>query len=66
MLENGSIMKYLHTATKAKNAKILLPGFQAPGTIGYKLLNKDFSTPIVVNDMPITSNNAAVENFSFS
>ncbi len=66
MVENGSIMKYLHHATQSKNAKILLPGFQAPGTIGYRLLHGDFSKPMIVNGSPILHNKASIENFSFS
>ena len=66
MLENGSIMQYLHYATQSHNAQILTTGFQAPGTIGNRLARNDFSKPIIVNDKQITSNKAAMRNFSFS
>lgn len=66
MLENGSIMQYLHYATQSHNAQILTTWFQAPWTIGNRLARNDFSQPIIVNDKQITSNKAAMRNFSFS
>lgn len=66
MMENGSLMQYLHHATQSQNAQILTVWFQAPGTIWQRLSENDFSKPIIVNDKPITSNKAAIHWFSFS
>ncbi|MEI6426240.1 MAG: MBL fold metallo-hydrolase [Candidatus Absconditabacteria bacterium] len=66
MAENGSVMEYLTHAMGSRDAKILTTGFQAPGTIGHKLLHNDFSEPLIINGKPITENNAYVNSFSFS
>jgi len=66
MGENGTIMAFLHQITKINTAQILLTGYQAPGTIGYKLMENDFAEPIKVNGETIPYNAAKIRNHSFS
>ena len=54
MLEKGTITQYINEISEDKDAKIILTGYQVPGTNGYKLLHNDFSEPVRLNNKTIS------------
>jgi len=66
MLEKGTITQYIDQINEDKLAKIILTGFQVPGTNGYKILHGDFKDPVYLNNKTISSNNAQISTYVFS
>ena len=66
MLEKGTITQYIDEINEDKDAKIILTGFQVPGTNGYKILQGDFAEPVYLNNKTISSNNAQISTYVFS
>lgn len=66
MLEKGTITQYINEINDDKLAKIILTGYQVPGTNGYKMLHNDFSEPVYLNNKSISSNKSQLSTYSFS
>ncbi len=66
MLEKGTVTQYIDQINEDKHAKIILTGFQVPGTNGHKILHGDFSKPVYLNNKTISSNNAQISTYVFS
>ncbi len=66
MLEKGTITQYIDEINEDKHAKIILTGYQVPGTNGYKLLHNDFTEPVRLNNKTISGNQAQMSTYSFS
>lgn len=66
MLEKGTITQYIDQINEDKHAKIILTGFQVPGTNGYKILHGDFKEPVYLNNKTISSNKAQISTYVFS
>ncbi len=66
MIEKGTITQYIDEINEDKHAKMILTGFQVPGTNGYKLLHNDFTKPVYLNNKTISSNKAQISTYVFS
>lgn len=66
MLEKGTITQYISEINEDKDARIILTGYQVPGTNGYKLLHNDFTEPVYLNNKSISNNKTHISTYSFS
>lgn len=66
MLERWTIVQYIDQVYSNPDAKIILTGFQVPGTNWYKILHGEFEEPIYLNNKVVKENKAYIGNYPLS
>lgn len=66
MLERGTVTQYIDKVHNNPEARIILTGFQVPGTNGYKILHGEFEQPVYLNNKIVTDNKAYIGNYPLS
>lgn len=66
MLERGTVTQYIDDVHTNPDARIILTGFQVPGTNGYKILHGEFEEPVYLNNKIVKENQAYIGNYPLS
>jgi predicted metal-dependent RNase len=60
------VTQYIDKVHKNPEARIILTGFQVPGTNWYKILHGEFEQPVYLNNKIVTDNKAYIGNYPLS